>query len=104
MDLIRQCRVLFEAWRGGGCEAGTSCLQVRLSSDVPEGRGLVAERIIRKGEALLHVPEHILITPDAALRSSSIGLLQDALNFLGQLRARKILRKCLRLCAAELYT
>ena len=74
-----------------------SCLQVRLSSDVPEGRGLVAERAIRKGEALLHVPEHLLITPDAVLRSSSIGSLQEALKFLGQLRTCKVLRKSLRL-------
>jgi len=44
---------------------------------VPEGRGLIAERALRKGEALLHVPESLLITPDTALRDSSIGTLLD---------------------------
>lgn len=53
------------------------CLQVKLSSAVPEGRGLVAEQSIRRGEALLHVPERLLITPEAALRDSSIGALLD---------------------------
>ena len=53
------------------------CWQVRLSSAVPEGRGLVAERAIRRNEPLLQVPEHLLLTPDAALRDSSIGALLD---------------------------
>ena len=53
------------------------CCQVALSSAVPEGRGLVAEQPIRRGEALLQVPERLLLTPDAALRDSSIGALLD---------------------------
>lgn len=44
---------------------------------MPEGRGLIAEQSIRRGEALLHVPERLLLTPDAALRDSSIGALLD---------------------------
>ena len=44
---------------------------------MPEGRGLVAEQAIRRGEALLQVPERLLLTPDAALRDSSIGALLD---------------------------
>ena len=51
--------------------------QVKLSSAVPEGRGLVAEQPIRRGEPLLQVPERLLITPDTALRESSIGALLD---------------------------
>ena len=48
-----------------------------LSSAVPEGRGLIAEQAIRRGEALLQVPQRLLLTPDAALRDSSIGALLD---------------------------
>ncbi len=44
---------------------------------MPEGRGLVAEQPIRRGEPLLQVPQRLLITPDTALRDSSIGALLD---------------------------
>ena len=52
-------------------------MQVKLSSAVQEGRGLVAGQAIRRDEALLHVPERLLITPEAALRQSSIAALLD---------------------------
>ena len=54
-----------------------SWMQVKLSSAVQEGRGLVAGQAIRKGEALLHVPQHLLLTPEAALRCSSMADLLD---------------------------
>ena len=37
----------------------------------------MAGQAIRRGEALLHVPERLLITPGAALRLSSVATLLD---------------------------
>ena len=48
--------------------------QAQLYSPGGEG-GWWAGQAIRRGEALLHVPERLLITPEAALRHSSVAAL-----------------------------
>lgn len=47
--------------------------QVALSEGVPEGRGLVATQLVRRGEKLLSIPADLLLTADVALHKSAFG-------------------------------
>lgn len=53
-------------------------IQVAISHELPEGRGLVATRPVRKNEKLLNVPGQLLLTADVALRYSTYGRLLES--------------------------
>lgn len=53
-------------------------LQLAAAAIPGAGRGLVATSAIGKGEVLLHLPQPLLITPEAVLQRSALrGLLED---------------------------
>ena len=53
------------------------CVQLAAAAVPGSGRGLVASQAIGKGEALLHIPQQLLLTPAVAQqRSSLLGLLE----------------------------
>lgn len=48
-------------------------VQVEIALFKQQGRGLLAKSQIRKGEQLLKIPQHVLLTPDAAVIHSRLG-------------------------------
>ena len=51
--------------------------RVRLADCSHQGRGLIASQSIRQGEALLRVPEAVLLTADVAQHGSRLGPLLE---------------------------
>ena len=53
-------------------------MQVAIHEGFPEGRGLIACSSIMAGERLLSIPQHLIMTPDAARESSAVRELLEA--------------------------